>query len=181
VADSETQEYGELNPWTVQGRIGRLRYQAWFNVLVLASMVTFGVLIGVLTVMLGDDIGGLFVFVLAIPLGLFALLCIIRIYAQRLHDMNLSAWFMLVFFIPIIGGIFALVSLFWPGSKEENQYGPPPPPNTKGVIFLAFAPIFIAIIGIAAAVILPAYQDYTERAAQVSASPMSPPPAPTGR
>jgi len=179
VEDSETQEYGELNPWTVQGRIGRLRYLAWFNALVLATMAAFLALAAVLNGMLGAS--DTFSLVFFIPLTLFVLLCSIRIYAQRLHDMGLSAWFVLVVCIPIIGTLFLLVMTFWPGNKEENDYGLPPPPNTKGVVIWAFLWIFIAIIGILAAIVLPAYHDYTQRAAQRSASPMSPPPAPLGR
>jgi len=176
VADSETQEYGELNPWTVQGRIGRLRYMAWFNALVLATMAASVVFAAVFNGVLGASDTLSLVF--AIPLMLFVLLCSIRIYAQRLHDMGLSAWFVLVVCIPIIGTLFLLVMIFWPGNKEENDYGLPPPTNTKGVVLWAFSWIFIAIIGIIAAIVLPAYHDYTQRAAQVSASPMSPPPAP---
>jgi len=174
VADSETQEYGELNPWTVEGRIGRLRYLAWSNVLVLAAGFTS---VSLAALLQGMGMESLFMLAL-IPLGCFAALCGIRIGAQRLHDMGLSAWFMLLYVIPVISLLLILALTFWPGSKEENDYGLPPPRNTTSVRILAFLWFFIVIIGILAAIVLPSYQDYVKRTEQVSAAPMSPPPAP---
>jgi len=82
---------------------------------------------------------------------------------QRAHDFNQTGWLSVLLLVPLVPLIF----WFIPGSKEENQYGKRPPPNTAGVIVLAcLMPVFF-IGGILAAVAIPAYQDYAERARQV--------------
>ena len=79
---------------------------------------------------------------------------------QRSHDMNISGWWSFAAFIPFVG----LFWLFNGGTLGPNRWGAPPPPNTMGVKIIAlFFPI-LAIIGIVAAVALPAYQQYTVRA-----------------
>ena len=45
---------------------------------------------------------------------------------KRLHDINLSGWYQLVFAIPVIGQLFHLYVLFCPGTVGTNQYGQPP-------------------------------------------------------
>ena len=54
--------------------------------------------------------------------------------------------------------------LFKGGTQGENNYGNPPPPNTTGVKILALLLPIIALIGIAAAIALPAYQQYVNQA-----------------
>ena len=47
----------------------------------------------------------------------------IMISARRLHDLDMSGWMMLVFYIPIIGQLFMLYVLFVPGTNGHNSYG----------------------------------------------------------
>lgn len=50
--------------------------------------------------------------------------------ARRLHDINKTAWWMLIGFIPVIGW---LVLIYWavqPGDAGTNQYGEPPAKKT---------------------------------------------------
>jgi len=42
---------------------------------------------------------------------------------RRLHDQDKPGWFLVITFIPVIGGLFWLVIAFWPGTKGENDYG----------------------------------------------------------
>jgi len=156
VADVETTEYGELRVFTVQGRIGRLRYLVWMS----AVMLVFSTLGVALIMLLGSNpasglSGG--VGLAIIVLGLFSIYPCICIQAQRLHDIGLSAWFILVGIIPFIGGLFNFTVFCWPGKKEENKYGLPPPPNNTliniiGWILLALG--CVSIIGIIAALII---------------------------
>lgn len=46
--------------------------------------------------------------------------------ARRLHDINLSGWFCLLVFIPLVGGIILLVLCVQDSKPAENQYGPNP-------------------------------------------------------
>ncbi len=43
---------------------------------------------------------------------------------RRLHDTNHSGWFYFVALIPIIGGIWLLITLAKAGDASDNQYGP---------------------------------------------------------
>jgi len=45
---------------------------------------------------------------------------------RRLHDTGRSGWYMLVAFIPCVGGIILLVLFATPGDVGENEYGPDP-------------------------------------------------------
>jgi len=138
--DSQWQDEGELNPHTVQGRIGRLRYMAWLMaaLLVLAPLA-WGV----------THISSPAPMILAILLLTVAsLLYLVRFMAQRLHDIGLSAWCALVLLIPVAGEIAMLALAVWPGNNAENDYGAPPPPNGKMVhllaaLWLAIGPLWL--------------------------------------
>ncbi|MBS0296767.1 MAG: DUF805 domain-containing protein [Proteobacteria bacterium] len=46
---------------------------------------------------------------------------------KRCHDRDKSGWFILIAFIPIIGGIWLLIELgFLDGAPRPNKYGPSP-------------------------------------------------------
>ena len=62
-------------------------------------------------------------------LGIFALAIFIPALAvtiRRLHDQDKSGWFILLQFIPYIGGIILLVFMCLEGTKGENRFGPDP-------------------------------------------------------
>ena len=47
--------------------------------------------------------------------------------AKRLHDRNLSGWWVLLGFLPVIGNAWLLINLgVLRGSEGENRYGPDP-------------------------------------------------------
>ena len=51
----------------------------------------------------------------------------LAIYAKRLHDRNLSAWWVLIGFLPVIGNAWLIVTLgILRGSEGDNRYGPDP-------------------------------------------------------
>jgi uncharacterized membrane protein YhaH (DUF805 family) len=64
---------------------------------------------------------GLFV-VFALAIFVPALAVVVR----RLHDQDKSGWFILIQFIPYIGGIIMLIFMCIDGTKGENRYGPDP-------------------------------------------------------
>ncbi|TVZ39207.1 TM2 domain-containing protein [Alteromonadaceae bacterium 2753L.S.0a.02] len=86
------------------------------------------------------------------------------------HRFYLKQWWG-VFYIPFgIFGISAIVTLieaiyFWvcPQDRWQRKYGHLPPSNVWVWVALCIIP-FVAVIGILAAIALPAYQDYTIRA-----------------
>jgi uncharacterized membrane protein YhaH (DUF805 family) len=156
---------GTLNPWSARGRIGRLRYVAWGT----GAYLLFAVLIGLLPVLLGSSASGAvqaMVGLLLIPLGVLWIFWAI----QRAHDLDRSGWQVLLMFIPLLGMIWGFIWLFGRGTPHANRYGPPPPPNSLGVKILGTVMPVIFVVGIVAAIALPAYSDYVKRAkaAQVS-------------
>lgn len=58
--------------------------------------------------------------------GLAMLLPGLAVGARRLHDINKSAWLMLLWIIPVLGWILLIYWACQPGDAGENQYGPPP-------------------------------------------------------
>jgi uncharacterized membrane protein YhaH (DUF805 family) len=153
-------EYGELNYFTIEGRIGRVRYLGWSMALTLLAIPIFGVLAGVS--ILSSILGGLLLFA-----GMIGMVIIsVFIGGKRLHDLGWSAWLWLLLLIPAVGSVFALIMLFAPGNSGPNRYGAPPPPNSKGVVALAWCMLLVPIIGILAAVSIPAYQSYVTRSQQ---------------
>jgi uncharacterized membrane protein YhaH (DUF805 family) len=62
-------------------------------------------------------------------IGLIALACLIpsiALQVRRFHDQDKSGWFVLLNFIPSIGGLIVLVFMCLEGTRGPNQYGPDP-------------------------------------------------------
>lgn len=45
---------------------------------------------------------------------------------RRMHDIDKSGWWLLISFVPIVGGIWLLVLAATEGTRGPNQYGPDP-------------------------------------------------------
>lgn len=75
----------------------------------------------------------------------------LRFSVQRLHDIGLTGWLVLLVFAPLVGGFFWLWLALWPGNAGQNQYGPPNPPNTTAhkIIVLVLVLLLVLIIGVA--------------------------------
>lgn len=142
--------------FSYRGRVGRLRYLAYLSVgylvMILASMVIGGIAGFSGSGNLASALGAL----MAIPYFVFWALVSI----QRSHDMDWNGWTTLLILIPVVG----LVWIFKGGTRGGNRFGPPPPPNTTGVKIAAFLFPAVMVIGILAAIALPAYQQYQMRA-----------------
>ncbi|GLK90988.1 DUF805 domain-containing protein [Pseudomonas turukhanskensis] len=157
-------EYGELNYFTVEGRIGRVRYLGWSMAMTLLAIPIMGVFAGISA--LSSIFGGLLVILAVIAMVVVG----VFIGAKRLHDIGWSAWLWLLLLVPAVGSVFAIIMLVVPGTPGPNRYGPPPPPNSKGVVVLAWTMLLVPIIGILAAIALPAYQGYVQQAEESSYS-----------
>jgi uncharacterized membrane protein YhaH (DUF805 family) len=155
-ADS-VEEYGEIRVFSAQGRIGRVRFIGYsFGVsmligIVMAIAAGLGAMIDPSVAFIAAAVG-----YVAIVVAQFLLTI------QRAHDMNVTGWLCLISLIPLAVLVFWLV----PGTPGENNYGKPPPPNTTGAVILACIVPVLVVIGIVAAIALPAYQDYAQRAAE---------------
>ena len=47
------------------------------------------------------------------------------LYFRRLHDVNRSAWWLLLALVPLNGSIVLIVFSVTPGTKGDNRFGPP--------------------------------------------------------
>ena len=163
--------------WSIHGRIGRLRYLAYGALLLVAVLVLMAVISTMLAVF------GPIVLMVAAVLAYIPILAVgFMLAKRRLNDMNLSGWFALLQLLPFactmiwprtplvqIGAPLAGLVLwawliFWPGSKQENDFGLPACRNSTGVVIGALVLPALFAIGIVAALAIPAYQSYMQRA-----------------
>lgn len=142
--------HGDLKPFSVTGRIGRLRYLAWSLVIMFAATGLFGVAAIMMAI---SSTMGLICMGL---IGIGMLVVSVQIGVQRLHDFGWSGWLILLNLVPVLGSLFPFVMLLMPGSREVNRYGSPPPPNSRSVKILAALWLLLIISGLVAALTIPA-------------------------
>ncbi|AYV45351.1 hypothetical protein CFHF_02855 [Caulobacter flavus] len=69
----------------------------------------------------------------ALGLGLAAILVAMAGAARRLQDLGFSAWWLaLAVLVPVVGLVGLVVLALVPGSAEPNAYGPSPRRTTRG-------------------------------------------------
>ena len=142
--------------WPPNGRIGRLRLLAYSAALYLVFIIVSAVLGGIAGASRSPTTAvvlGIVAFIVYVVAGMVLLI-------QRSHDMNLSGWWSLAAFIPLVG----LVWLAKGGTPGVNRWGAPPPPNGWAVRIIGLIFPVVLVVGIVAAIALPAYVDYTKRA-----------------
>lgn len=112
--------------FSFSGRIRRSHYWAAFGVQVLIIVVMIVPLIFMSGTGEGEA-GSSLVALTIIPAlaGLFFVYWIgLAAQAKRWHDRNKSAWWILINFIPYLGGIWALIECGCLGGVEPNRFGP---------------------------------------------------------
>ncbi len=143
------------------GRIGRLRYLAYSMIYNLILYLVVGILSALMVAASGDSGGALMVAVL----GLFYIVMLVMyvvVARRRLNDLDKSGWLLLLFIVPIVNFLLGLYLLFARGTDGSNRFGPAPV-KTPPILWLSVL-LPIAVLGILAAIAIPAYQDYVERA-----------------
>jgi uncharacterized membrane protein YhaH (DUF805 family) len=144
------EEYQEVKVFSTSGRIGRVRYIAYG----MGIYLLFAIIGALLSIVIGQ--AGMVVAWLAIMVVGFMLTI------QRCHDFNTTGWLSLLVLVPLVNLIF----WFIPGTDGPNNYGAKTPPNGTGVVIAALIVPILFVVGVVAAVALPAFQQYQQRAAQ---------------
>jgi uncharacterized membrane protein YhaH (DUF805 family) len=113
-----------------QGRSRRMEYWMFFLGIMIIEIVLFALLglMGAFTPR-ADGTPSAMLFPMFGILGIFGLAIIVpalAVQVRRFHDQNLSGWFVLLNFIPYLGGLVVLVFMCLPGTKGPNKYGPDP-------------------------------------------------------
>lgn len=111
--------------FTTEGRLNRrdhFKYQTiWIALIVLATLSS-GLLMDFLTGVpdseLGKSIGGF--------LCMIGLIGFCTILARRMHDLNMSGYFGLLIFVPVIGTFFLIYLFVGAGTAGANKYGEEP-------------------------------------------------------
>lgn len=162
----ESQESNVPKVFDAAVRIGRVRYVARSVLATLAVYVVMGVGVGIGAVT-GSDAGANIVTGVFMLIAIVASLYLSFVFAiQRLHDLNKSGWLSILMIVPLINLILILFLWFAPGTKGANDFGLPPPANTTVLWLVALIMPALFILGIVAAIALPAYQDYVTRVEQ---------------
>jgi uncharacterized membrane protein YhaH (DUF805 family) len=156
VSDMDQQEYQPVKTFSAAGRIGRARYIGYSIGWALLVGMCAGVIAAATGKAGGGGLGMLVIF------AAYATLIVVQflLTIQRCHDFNTTGWVSLLILIPLVNLLF----WFIPGTDGPNRFGAPPPPNTTGTIVLALILPIVFTVGILAAVAIPAYQSYSQRA-----------------
>ncbi|CAN5140536.1 DUF805 domain-containing protein [soil metagenome] len=113
------------------GRARRSEYWLFTLFIVIVEVVYF-ILSGVTGNLAGAAGTGQFNPIGMVLAGLYVLFILailvpsIAVGFRRLHDTNRSAWWLLIAFIPLIGGIVLLIFNILPGTVGANRFGPDP-------------------------------------------------------
>jgi uncharacterized membrane protein YhaH (DUF805 family) len=145
---------------SLTGRVGRLRYMAYtWPIMALTMLGMAAAVFGPLHKQSPNIL-------LMILVGILWFWLWLRLMALRLHDVNRSAkWLLALLLLPAVlaavgggqkmisigGGLFWVVALLLnilPGTDGDNDYGPPPGPNTfvvkvGAVLFIAFTALAV--------------------------------------
>lgn len=103
------------------GRSGRAEYWYWYLFLIIANLVMAIPFVMFAMVLPAEYMQPFYLAQFAI--NVFLLIPTIAVTIRRLHDTNLSGWYMLLFFIPMVGWVIQIVMMVQPGTPGGNRYG----------------------------------------------------------
>ncbi|MGW2841740.1 DUF805 domain-containing protein [Streptomyces sp. NPDC001493] len=83
----------------------------------------FNIIVAIVLFAIGAAIGSQFLYYIY---ALAVLLPGLAVTVRRLHDTGRSGWWILISFVPFVGGIILLVFLASEGKAEANEHGPNP-------------------------------------------------------
>lgn len=115
----------DLRSFDFNGRMNRAKY--WMYILygfLLSWVIEF--MLSMIVGIIGSEEVLLLSIVLSFVLYIVFAILTLPFTVRRLHDLNKSGWWYLIFLIPIINFFFGLYVGFFKGTDGTNQYGPDP-------------------------------------------------------
>ncbi|MBY8872021.1 DUF805 domain-containing protein [Micromonospora sp. PLK6-60] len=113
-----------------RGRARRSEYW-WFFLFTLILGIVAGILDSALGTDFGSEPGS--TGVIGLIVGLALLLPTLAVAVRRLHDTDRSGWWLLIGFVPLVGGIVLLVFFAIDGTRGSNRYGADPKGDARAV------------------------------------------------
>ncbi len=158
---------------SASGRFGRLAYLGWSMLLGLVAGFIIVLLLMLMPSLFSPTTDpstsvsiGLVVMGLAFYIALVYFNFVFTI--RRLHDRNHTGWMSLLMLIPFFNLLFVIYLCCAKGDAAANNYGAPHLTKTwekvLGWIYITLFPI--AMLGIVAAIGIPAYQSYLQKVQQ---------------
>ena len=118
--------------FSFQGRINRAKFWLIHLAIFVVEAIVLSLLGGTAAIMSGDYekvivvFGGASGAVWSI-VALLAFWISLAVGVKRWHDRNKTGWWMLIIFVPVIGGLWYLIECgFLKGTTGPNSYGPDP-------------------------------------------------------
>ena len=105
--------------FSFKGRINRATFWNAWGLIILSIFVILGPFVAI-----GNET---LYFSIAIPFCLIWYYAKMAVCVKRLHDINMSAWNLIILHIPLIGIFFWIVIGSTKGNSEPNKFGIPPP------------------------------------------------------
>ncbi|MBN03721.1 DUF805 domain-containing protein [Ponticaulis sp.] len=121
------------NYFNFQDRARRAEY--WWPVFMQLIAYLAMLALSSLFAMLGD-IGVMLIWIPIVLYWLFGLACFIpslAVAVRRLHDKDMSGWWILIGLVPLIGALLLLFFFVTEGTPGPNKYGPNPKSPTPDV------------------------------------------------
>lgn len=147
--------------YSPKGRFGRLSYLAWALMLGVANGIVQSLLLSFFPDPAERESAAAIALLLFFGLPFFLLGVIFNV--RRLHDLNLSGWWLSIGLVPLVNLLFFLALMFWPGSAGSNNHGAPRQTRSWEKLIGWMTPLLI-LVALTAAIVIPVYQVYLEQA-----------------
>lgn len=181
-------DYGAYNDskfYSLNGRIGRIQYLAYpmvcYFVIFLIVFFLFFSFGGLASVFAGDISGQmsgtlLTMLILIMPVMVYVTFSMT---IRRLNDVNKTGWLSLLLFVPVAQTLLHLYLLFARGDEGVNDYGLPPKPPSRALVFIGVGlPILFLIFAIILPIVVDSSNVVSTEAPVVSAQPTNSKPVP---
>lgn len=110
------------------GRARRKEYWSYtlFYLLILMGIALVGALIDGAAGNLGPNGVPIVMSILLVIFYFGTVIPTLAVLARRMHDLNITAWIILISLVPYIGSLILLILCLLPTNPQPNKHGPPP-------------------------------------------------------